>query len=206
MSVVLGLDVSTKTGFAVGNIDKDGALSFNKYGLIKLPRPAKTYGVFPWCFVEASRALVKQISETFDSVSPDVVVIENTNLGKSRMSQKMLEWAHLTLLTFLEGKAEIVYLSSSEWRSGLGLQMSKEDKKNNKKLKAAKADAEATGSKLDKASLGVKGKVGYKHLAVRYANDRFGFAFKMKDNDIADAVGLVAAYAAGVRSKDSAED
>jgi hypothetical protein len=39
-----------------------------------------------------------------------------------------------------------------------------------------------------------RGKIGKKHLSVRYVNDIFGLDFKIKDNDIADSICLASSY------------
>jgi hypothetical protein len=80
--------------------------------------------------------------------------------------------------------------------------MSKDDKINNKVLKKAKELAAATKSKLDKSKVGIKGAVTKKHLAIRFVNATYGLDLKVKDNDIADAICLGAAYLNGARTCD----
>ena len=199
MERVLGLDLSSKAGWAVL---EDGKLT--EKGLIQLDRPILGFdGGYPWNFHRAAGWQAQNIEDLAKRVDPTTVVIEETNLGKNRYSQKFLEFLHCRLLlmpTICSRK--VVYLSSSAWRSALGLQMTAEDRRNNGKLSRAKKHAFMTGGKLDKASLGIKGRVNKKHLAVRYANATYNLNLKMKDNDIADAICLAAAYLAGADACD----
>lgn len=196
---VLALDISSKTGWALleGEAGKANPVIVDR-GLVELGAPIVAFGEYPSCYLlaaEAQAANLAQLSARFD---PDMVVIEETNLGKSRYVQKFLEFLHCTTLRELRNVKQIpVYISSSNWRSALGLQMSKEDKKNNGKLSKAKRIAAQEGKKLDKAGLGIKGRIGKKHLSVRYVNAHFGLNLKMKDNDVADAICLGTAYLVG---------
>lgn len=204
---VLALDVATKTGFAVFDKDEDleqGVLV--EHGLLKMPQTIKEMvEAYPWNYIHATQQMAKQLTDLVARVQPDVIVIEETNLGKQRYTQKLLEFLHNALLTSLEKYPEtygmmtpkVYYLSSRVWRSVLGLQMTKDDKKNNKALRVAKERAEMFGVTVDKKAIGVKGKVGWKHLSVRFVNDKFDLKFKQKDNDVADAICLAIAFAAG---------
>lgn len=193
---VLGLDLSSKTGWA---LLEDGKLTDR--GLIELGQPILSFGSYPDNFL---RAAGKQAEATFFKVldlKPDVLIIEETNLGKNRYAQKFLEFLHCWFLQLL-GVQKVVYLSSSAWRKALELSMSTEDRKNNTKLSKAKKYAAYTGQKLDKTALGVKGRINKKHLAVRYVNATYNLNLKMKDNDVADAICLAAAYLAGAEQCD----
>jgi len=198
---VLALDISTKAGWAY--LEKDDADSIFgsiklEFGSIKLDHPVIAFGEYPWSYDKASEAMAAMLFDLVLRFSPDVIVIEETNLGKSRWSQKVLEFIHKSLLIHLRGvTAKVIYLSSSSWRQALGLTMTKEDKKNNAKLSKAKKLATEKGISVDKKTLGVRGKINKKHLALRYVNDKFGLSLKVKDNDAADAICLAAAFLAG---------
>lgn len=200
---LLSFDVSTKTGFAV--IDEtDGEVKLIERGLLKLPKKVAEYGPYPWGYLTAVRAMSTMLTEKFLNVAPDVLVIEETNLGRQRYTQKILEFLHhdlLVAISHLVTPCPVYYLSTSKWRSALGLSFNTADKRNNKLLRKAKDRAELVGTaaKLaeEKKALGVKGRVTPKHLAVRYVNDKFGLALKIKDNDIADAICLIMGFLAG---------
>ncbi len=116
-------------------------------------------------------------------------MIEETNKGRARYTQKMLEWLHLHLLLSLENCGSgVYYVSSSIWRRSLDLALSKEDKKNNSAVNQAKRVGKS------KKELGLVGKINKKHLAIRYVNEHLKLNLRMKDNDIADAVCLGLAF------------
>jgi hypothetical protein len=195
---VMGLDISTKPGWSF--LEDDRLVSFGNYALEKT---IHEYGEYPWNYALAANEMSWMLFNKVLEIGPDVVIIEETNLGKSRYAQKILEFTHHCLLVKLRGWLEekpdrkAIYLSSSAWRQALGLQMSKEDKRNNAKLSKAKKIAAEHGVKLDKKALGVKGKINKKHLALRYVNETFELNLKVKDNDAADAICLAAAYFKG---------
>jgi hypothetical protein len=129
-------------------------------------------------------------------------VVEETNRStKSRYSQKILEFLHNTLLVSLDKYRQgaltppVFYLSTSEWRKILDQRLSKDDKINNKLVKAA-ADAGISKPK------GIRGKIGKKHLSVRWVNETYGLELKMKDNDSADAISLGTAFLKGAKTCD----
>lgn len=196
---ILALDISSRTGWAV--LERTAGLppSLKEFGLIELGKTILAHGSYPWCYVHAARSQRRQILNLIHRVRPDVIVVEETNLGKNRYSQKMLEFLHCEFLGVLldDNPPSVYYINSSAWRKALDMSLSSEDRKNNGKLYRAKRRAADTGQKLDKASIGVKGRVGKKHLSVRYANATYNLSLKMKDNDIADAICLGSAYAAG---------
>lgn len=194
---VLAFDISTSAGFAVLE-EKDGEVQLLRYGVVQLPQTILAYNKYPWCYLDAADDMAMMLVNIAEKELPDVIVVEETNLSKgSRYAQKILEFIHCQFLrnmSICRDRVEIIpkviYLSSSVWRQSLQLSLSKEQKKANAKLSKAKKEAEASGKKLDKVKLGVRGKVGKKHLAINYANTRFDLRLKVKDDDIADAICL----------------
>lgn len=195
---ILALDLSTKTGFAL--FEGEELLD---YGQMKLDRPilAHAYGVYPWCYTEAADEVARTVLDLVVTHQPQLIVIEETNLGKNRYAQKTLEFIHCSVLRTLRLRSQeglkLVYLSSSSWRKALELTLTKEDKKNNSKLSKAKAFAEASSTKLDKKTLGIRGRINKKHIALRFVNQHFNLNLKVKDNDTADAICLGLAYSRG---------
>lgn len=199
---VLGLDISTSAGWA-SHEDARPVV----FGYHELDKTIHEFGSYPWNYLYASEAMAKFLFDKVLEYDPDVVVVEETNLGKSRYAQKILEFTHRALLSKLDdwrmkGDRKVIYLSSSSWRQALGLVMSKEDKKNNAKLSKAKKLSAEHGLKLDKKSLGIRGKVNKKHLALRYVNETYKLTLKVKDNDAADAICLTAAFLKGANPCD----
>jgi hypothetical protein len=134
-------------------------------------------------------------------VRPDVVVVEETNpSGRAgRYSQKCLEFLHCAFLLTIPENYKVVYISTSKWRSALQIKLSKDDRKNNSLVNQAKKAAKISNTSVfaKKAALGVKGKVNWKHLSVRFVNEKYNTSFKMKDNDVADSICLGLAYING---------
>jgi hypothetical protein len=198
---VLSLDASTKTGWALfvdGKLADSGALTpvkvadFNVNDHETQKKPA-----YPYNIVDAALTIAREIREflTRVAVRPDIVVVENTNKGKNRHTQRVLEFMHFCILMMLrELPQKMVYMDTSEWRKIVGLEATKEDKKQNAKLSAAKKAAKKKGVKLDKKALGIRGKINVKHRAVRMVNEKYGKNLKMKDNDQADAILMGEAY------------
>lgn len=197
-SKVLALDLSTKTGWAFFEDEK-----LTKHGLVRLPKKIDEYGEYPWSFVYATIDLIDQIhKELVVPLFPNTIVVEETNSSKARYTQKILEFLHFRLVsscTNIGAYCPIKYINSSEWRKVLGLAMSKEQKKNNAKLNKAKRQAEELGGTVDKAALGIRGKITKKHLSVAYANTTYNLNLKLLNNDIADAICLGTAYLKGAR-------
>lgn len=200
--LVLSLDISTKTGWALfkdrklieyGQLDV-GVKDFN---VNKHPEKAGTY---PWNLFTAAEDMAGKITQLGYRLKPDKIVIENTVRGRNRHTQRILEWIHFAVLktfgngsvqvpSFCDYQDKIVYMDVSEWRSRIQLWMTNEDKKNNKEVKA--------GNK--------KGKITKKHLAVRYVNKTFDLKLKLKDNNIADAIAMCDAFFLKTRKVDVLE-
>lgn len=189
MTTVLGLDISSKTGWAVFEDKK-----LQRYGTIYLDKKVHDFGELPYNYVDFAKEYVKEIITLIAEVKPDEIIIEQTVKSRARFSQKLLEYLHCVLLLELrDTKFKVYYLSPSIWRKSLGLAMTKEDKKNNAKINKAKKQNKS------KKELGLKGKITRKHLSVRYACAFFGLDLKMKDNDAAEAVLLAYAHISGAR-------
>lgn len=128
-------------------------------------------------FIAKADKVSYEIRKLVCQFSPDFVYIEQTNSGSFRTSQKMLEFIHYSVLKMmleLGLAATVRYVDTSAWRAKHKIFMSKDDKKNNKMVKDGKK----------------RGKITKKHLAVRWANDTYTLALKLKDNDIAEALAI----------------
>lgn len=183
---ILALDISTKTGWALFDLSKE--IKLINYGLLTSKEVGIKYDDFNDTSIELilktvtnfNTLLLKTIAET----KPDFIVVEQTNLGRQRIVQKLLEWLHFCCInTVRESTGKYPsFLDSSEWRKTVGLKLSKEDREHNKVIKKTKG----------------RGKINKKHLAVRIANEVFKNdlrdVLKIKDNDIADAILLGLAF------------
>lgn len=187
-TTILSLDISTKTGWAlleVNSTEKPYVI-LKQYGVLNITNKDRIdYKHFSIRSLEAmiGAAIEKSnlVGKLIDRFNPTRIVIEQTNKGRSRWSQKLLEWMHLMILLTIDKKTMQwpYFIDTSRWRSILGVTMTKDDRKHNKLVKLKK----------------VRGKITPKHLAVRQVNDWFGLDFKQKDNDIADAILIGTAHA-----------
>lgn len=176
---VMGLDISTKTGVAILT---DGVLTH--YELVSIPFDDNLSQIDDLNLLERAKDMARALDKLVFQHGPDSIYIEQTNLGNNRRDQKLLEFIHCMTLEQLPQaeRNKVVYVSSSQWRAGLTLKLSKEDRKHNKEVKANKEEG-------IRATAG-KGKKTAKHLAVRWANEQYDLKLKVKDNDIADAICL----------------
>lgn len=200
---LLALDLSTKTGAAVLQEGEDGGVAVARRERIALEKAAHEFGPYPENLLRATEVIAAQVCAFVEEENPDKIVIEETNLGKNRYSQKILEFIHRAVLERLRLAGlldRVYYVSSSEWRKALAIKLNSAQRAQNTILSRAKRRAAEKGVKLDKKALGVTGKVTQKHIALAYVNERFPeLELKMKDNDIADAIALGCAYLAGAK-------
>ena len=171
---VLGLDMSSKTGYAFLDNEK-----LSSYGLIQAFKDDSLYDlVEDYKYMGAAKEIARDINNLFeDSGEPDFVCIEQTNKGRDRNSQKYLEFIHFAVLDLLKVRGmerRVRYIDTSFWRRALKISLSKEQRAHNKLVKQGKA----------------RGKITPKHLAVNWANSRYNLNLLLKDNDIADAIAV----------------
>lgn len=176
------MDVSTKTGWAIfdtGQYKTSGALEkvfIEDFNVNKEPQKSPKY---PWNIIDAADKVAKDILGLYSQWMPDVIVIEDTNKGRNRATQRCLEWLHSDILKILRPfNKPIHYMDSSEWRKIVGLKLNSDQKKNNKDVSAGKK----------------RGKINKKHLSVLMTNEKFGLSLKLKDNDESDACLLGQAF------------
>lgn len=206
---VLALDLSSHAGYAELEGDLGQKPRLGKHGVIHLGQVVHAFGKYPWSYQAAAKRQAGEVSNLITNYRPEVVVIEEVNLGKDRYAQKLLENIHARVLdaiadvTGLDGADPVpsaVYLDAGGaggWRQTLGLVLSKDQKKANAKLARAKREAAESGAKIDKKALGIRGKTTWKHLAIEYVNREYGLTLRVKDNDVADAIALGTAYFLG---------
>lgn len=227
MKVTVGLDLASTAGVSVVRGNDSATAELLEHFVVK--RQDELVGgkyAYPWSYLWAARAhataivdSLRPIREKHDFLFDDdfSVVIEETNVTKgSRYAQKYLEFLHAAVVEKLAGR-NLRYLSTTTWRSALGVTVGKDGRKQNRKLSEIRDDAlvqvltatvgpdasKATKKQVAaakkspefrvlvakaKLAAGIGGKVSTKHAAVNYVNNRFGLALKKKDDDAADAV------------------
>jgi len=190
---ILALDISTQTGWAI--IDEEEKLVDHGTIVQKVWGKNAPYNTeeegYPFNYVDAAKRMMLNIFDVYHKFIPDVVVIEETNKGKNRFAQKMLEFIHCLVVDVCrDEEIRVIYLDTSKWRQTMGLYMSKEDKQNNADIRKAKKE----GKKA-------RGKITKKHLSVRMVNKLYNLNMKMKDNDVCDAILVGLAYLRSQRCK-----
>lgn len=188
---VLGLDISSKTGWSVQFVSKDGCKldSFGLLGPFEEPNRQYPLSTYEWAHICAC-----SIIEKIDEVKPDVIIIEETSKGsKNHLSQKLLEWIHYIVAeSLIQSDVWPIYYQTGEWRGAVGCQMTKEEKKKNALVRKLKnGDSKVVAKDENGKRIG---KTTKKHVNVRIANELYGLKLKMKDNDKADALLLVRCY------------
>lgn len=192
---LLAIDYSTHAGWAFFEQAEGDPPRLQHYGTLHAGCTLKSIGYeYPWNYIHlADHQAVQVASELIEKFNPHVIAIEETNGSRSRYTQKLLEYLHYALLDQIKHQfptVKVVYINTNDWRSNLGIWLTKEQKKNNAKLSKAKREAKLSGKKIDKKKLGIAGKITKKHAAIAYVNDRFGFNLKVKDNDAAEAIAV----------------
>lgn len=193
---VLSLDISSKTGWSLLVISKEG-YALEAYGQIPpIPEPI---GVYPGNYVDWALMCYGKIVELIDEHAPDTLVIEETSKGsKNAYSQKILEYIHYNLAKLIkETGIKAVYMLTEQWRRETGCKMSKAEKDKNKEVRDYKKKNNNTKVAYNKEGKRI-GITGRKHVNVRRANEVFGkFLSKpliKSQEDTADSLLLGYAY------------
>lgn len=217
MQRLLALDLSSKTGWALWkstSLSEDKPLqpyTLAEYGLLKLGLGILEHpGAYPQNVKRAAWAMSDKVIELIHRVQPTHVVIEDTVPGRQALSQRFLEWLHYVVLAEIESDIPlsrapaVVYLRTGEWRHTVGLASTKKDRDNNRMAKKLKELAKTSPelAKQKKKELGIRGKRTKKHYAVDMVNALWKLDFKVKDNDIADAILLGWALIQGAKPND----
>ena len=129
--------MSTKTGYAFFTLDgKD--LTLIDYGQnVQIGEPV---GAYPENYLEWAHKCYDAIFTLIDKYKPDTLVIEETSSNsKSAYTQKILEWIHYLVATYIkESKIKAVYIMSGTWKTETGVLMNVAEKKRNKAVKEYK--------------------------------------------------------------------
>lgn len=166
---VVGLDISTKTAYAV----LDTPCDLVGYGMcvIDVPSDATTFQL-----VNLAEQQAKNIIKTVLYYCPNQIFIEQTNPSRHQ-SQRLLEYIHCAVIQELRKhnlQDKTIYVYTSEWRHALNLRLSKAQQKHNRQVSQGR----------------VRGRITPKHLSVAHVNQQFETTFKLKDNDICDAINI----------------
>lgn len=196
--------MSSKTGWACIESSDEG-MKLVEYGMIA--KTSEPIGKYPANYVDWAYQVFGEISKLIERFKPDILVIEETVAGSKQVySQKILEWIHFLVASFIKSSnIEAVYQLTGTWRSEVGCVMTNEEKKRNKAVRDYKKQKEKETGVKPMAAYDIEGKrigiVGKKHVNIRRANEVFGSFLKRplqkKDEDEADA--LLLAYSIHLR-------
>lgn len=133
---LLGLDISTKTGFSL--LEPFGLIA---HGVIQ----SKVVGNeesddYPFNYLDMAKFTANKVKGLVEKFEPDAIIIEETNKGRNRYHQKQLEFLHFAIAEELRRFTEVKvkYISTSHWRKLIKLDMSKEDREYNALHKSKK--------------------------------------------------------------------
>lgn len=193
----ISLDISTNTGFAIFN-----GSELDTYGLITVKVPEYKSDIkkfsdfpkaYPYNFLEASLTMANQIKDLLAEEKIEYVVMEHTEKGKQRLSQRILEWFHFAIVKMLVDQSiPFSYILVSDWRKEVKCYLScwPEYTAFNKQVKAAKKIATPTKTGRKTARIDGKrvSKMDFKKLSIIIANKKYGL--EITDDNIADAINI----------------
>jgi len=197
----ISLDISTNTGYAVF---EDAKLI--NYGVFtrkvkNYKADVRTYKDLPDCypenFLETVDIITEECMKLIVDNQIDMAIIEHPENGKQRLSQRLLEWTHLTLVRALKAaNVPFKYILVSDWRRVVNcyLKYWPEHQIWNKEVKKAKAKAIPTkkGTLVPKIDGKRVSAMNQKKLSILIANQHY--LISVKDDNIADAINIGRAY------------
>ena len=90
---VLSLDLATCTGWAILE-SKESAVRLVDYGNFKVKRSSRFY---PYSYIIAAKEVAEDVESIYNQHCPDYIVVEDTNKGQQRYTQKFLEFIHFAV-------------------------------------------------------------------------------------------------------------
>jgi len=199
----LSLDLSTNTGYAVFfGAEEEGDPALESYGLVT--HKAANYKAdikkfsdlpteYPYNFIDTARKFGDTCVKIYQESGCEAVVIEHTEKGKQRLSQRLLEWINYAVVDAFTGiGVRVSYLLVSDWRTHTKcyLKFWPEHRVWNTKISKLKKIAAPTksGAKIAKLEGKIVTKINQKKLSIILANEAYGL--ETKDDNIADAINL----------------
>lgn len=193
----ISLDISTNTGYAV--FEDVNLISYGVFTrkVVGYKADIKTYKDLPECypdnFLDAAYQIAKECINVITESNSDIVIIEHPESGKQRLSQRLLEWTHLTLVQELkESNIPFKYILVNDWRKVVKCYLNcwEEHRSWNKQVKKAKSSATPTktGMLVPKINGKRVSAINQKKLSILLANSHYNLS--IKDNNIADAINI----------------
>lgn len=192
---IIAFDLSRHTGYSVF---RDAKLI--NYGLLEeeitgFKAEIKKYtdlpDSYPFNLISAADTMVDRCWEIYNQYPEAKVVVEHTEKGKQRISQKFLLFLHYAFSKKFE-EVGFKYLLVSDWRiqTKCYLKHWPEYKRWNGRVGRAKRKAKPTkaGSIVAKIDGKVVSTINQKKLSIILANEKYGLS--IKDDNIADAINI----------------
>lgn len=192
----ISLDLSTNTGYAIFEHESH-AYNLIKYGVFT--KKVKNYKANIRSFKDFTDDYPENYLITANTISAmciniilvneiDCVVIEHPEHGKQRMSQRLLEWVHLTLIQKLRKlQVPFKYILVKDWRQIVNCYIKNfpELHEQNKQIRKIK---NKTGKKIATIEGKRIGCINQKKLSIIIANNTYNL--NIKNDNIADAINM----------------
>jgi len=204
--IILSLDLSTKTGYAVVEYDSSGVKDIiDKGALEQIPcPPGYSYPLNYVMWANICYGYISEILNKYQGRGIYLAIEETAKGARDNMAQKILEFIHFKVAEYIDPFIDIGsfvkerpfkdhrYFMTEEWRRITGCQQNAEEKRHNAKRSRRK---KKQGKSLVRDEDGkIMGRVTKKHVNVRRANEVFGLELILKQEDIADALLINYAY------------
>jgi len=213
---ILSFDLALKTGYAV--LDGDVLVDYGMFQYqvenwkANLTKYTQYPDDFPLNLIKVSRLIAANAHSLKAKHKPDLIVIEDTSRGRSRTTQKLLEFIHYAVFEalHLDQPCKTIYLTNKCWRDLTGCYANDEERRLNSKIGGLKRKRrKELGQRSDlteeerrnilnsgvKVDGKVTGRKKTKHFSIRVVEEQFGIKLAHKEDDIADALLLAkAAY------------
>lgn len=217
MGITIGIDLSTKPGFAVfrGN-------ELYRYGTLWADKTREDFGPYPYNYLALADYTICKLfnevidRETFNYSGVPTIVIEETTGSNQNYTQKILEFLHYRLIQEfrLRQHFQLVYIRDGVWKNLVGARQNTAEKKLQSKIsrqkKKKKADflkanpnAEKVPSFRAKLDLDGSGKakvvarLDQADYSIRAFREIFGIELSKEHEDAAEAALLVKAFFMG---------
>lgn len=226
MGITIGLDLSTKPGFAIFKGE-----TLERFGTLWAEKTREDFGPYPMNYLLlADHVAVRIINEVIDREllnRSDVptIVIEETTGSNQNYTQKILEFIHCRLLHHLHFRSpyNIIYIRDGVWKKLVGANQNKEEKRLQAKISRQKKKKKAEflkenpnaekipnfRAKLDLDGTGkakVVAKLDQADYSIRAFNEHFGMKLTKEHEDAAEAALMVKAYFMGAAPCDGTVD
>ena len=136
---LMGLDLSTKTGWSI--VDDGKLICFGT--VVEKPDGNNSHPSYPHNYIECAKTIARRVATLVRCNLPEMVIIEETNKGKNRFSQKLLEFIHYAINESLRefDWLDVSYIDTSAWRKAVAVDFNDDEMESKKDLRKAKSSS-----------------------------------------------------------------